>query len=72
MHMPKLWPLSQSLFTPAIQFDVCMHKETGMTQTPQIQPTGIQDYGSIQFCVLGSCSELGRCFTLHQPQQMVR
>lgn len=37
IHMPKLWPLSQSHFTAAIQFYVCMRKATEMIQTPMIQ-----------------------------------
>lgn len=60
VHMPRLWPLSQSQVTPAIWFYVCMCKGTEMIQTPQIQPIILQQYCTILFSkVLGSCSELG-------------
>lgn len=77
MHMPKLWPLSQSQFTPAIQLYVCMCKATERIQTPQIQPIIMQQYCTILLSnVLGPCSELRRCFTLQttrsQPCSLIR
>lgn len=76
MHMPKLWPLSQSQFTPAIQY-VCLRKATEMIQTPQIQPIIMQQCCTILFSnVLGSRSELGKCFTLQstrsQPCSLIK
>lgn len=64
--MPKLWPLSQSQFTPAIQLHVYMHNTTEIIQTPHIQTIIMPQYCTILFSnVLGCCSQLGRLCTLH-------
>lgn len=77
IHMPKLWPLSQSHFTAAIQLYVCMRKATEMIQTPPTQPIIMRQYCTILFPnVLGLCSELGSWLTLRttcsQPCSLIR
>lgn len=67
MHMPRLWPLSQSQVT-AMWFHVCMCKGTETIQTPQIQLIIMQQSCTILFSKgLGSCSQVGRCFPLQIP-----